>query len=86
MRPDDLVSTWSALRADYDAGHRDWDGLVKACADLRVRDADGRWWTIDATGRLLVYDDVAANWIEVPSAKPPATPEIGRASCRERGS
>lgn len=71
MRPDDLVLTWKALRSDHDAGRLDWDGLVRACADLRTRDAEGRWWAVDAAGRLLVFDDAGQRWTEAPRAAPP---------------
>lgn len=77
MRPEDLLSTWKTLRADYDAGRLDWDALVKACADLRTRDAEGRWWTVDAAGRLLVWDDARRSWDEAtpaPSSPPSSSP------------
>ena len=76
MRPDELLSAYGSLRNDFDAGRSSHDDLVKACAALMAEDAEGRWWTVDATGRVLAFDAARNEWVAaaLPGAEPRHAP------------
>lgn len=97
MRPNELLSAYGSLRADFDMGRMSHDALVKACATLMAEDAEGKWWTVDATGRVLTYDQSRKEWIAAdlpvperpiserkPVGTPPPIPQTPEKRARHR--
>lgn len=69
MRPEELLSAHGSLRADLEGGRLSQGDFEQACAGLMARDARGRWWAVDVTGRSMLFDVDRQQWI---AARPPA--------------
>ncbi len=73
MNFDEATQRYTTLRQQYDAGQIDWNGLVAATGNLRLQDAEGRWWQIEPAGGIWHMWDGRA-WVTTAGQPTGASP------------
>ena len=85
MRPETLIEKYRSIRTSYDKGNLSEAEFSAACDELVTSDKDGRWWSVDRTGALLVFDDASGQWTPYTSGKKTPTSRGGAKAKTTRG-